>query len=178
MCSWLDTYWTRVREWFVPCVRVPAPSVPLCQKPPAEHLADVWQLVCTDSRLIASTRGLPVADTKKKISSHFLFAVLIRCIHPKQWGTYWGRRQLTSWRWTWRRRRRPSSCSDLGEGRRPGPETVSRFRQMGNPNGPSRRKSTFSAGSFCLPSHPKASHMLSNISFIPKSSYVKPARGF
>ncbi len=61
-------------------------------------------------------------------------------------------------RWMWRRRRCPSSYFGLGEGKHPGPGMVSQRRLMDSPNGPSRKRSTFSAGSFCPPSHSKTTH--------------------
>lgn len=64
---WLNTHWTRVGGWLLSCVYVPVPSIQLSQKPPTKHLADVWQLVCTDSRVTAITGGLPATDTKESL---------------------------------------------------------------------------------------------------------------
>lgn len=81
-------------------------------------------------------------------------------------------------RWMWRKRRCPSSYFGLGEGKHPGPGMVSQHRLMDSPNGPSRTRSTFSAGSFCPPSHSKTTHTLSNISLIYTYSYVELVQVF
>lgn len=71
---WLNTHWTRVGGWLLSCVYVPVPSIQLSQKPPTKHLADVWQLVCTDSRVTAITGGLPATDTKKSLQHIYMTA--------------------------------------------------------------------------------------------------------
>lgn len=76
---WLNTHWTRVGGWLLSCVYVPVPSIQLSQKPPTKHLADVWQLVCTDSRVTAITGGLPATDTKK-IPTAYIW-LLIHCLY-------------------------------------------------------------------------------------------------
>lgn len=100
-----------MRIWLHSCVSFPAPSVPLSQKPPAEHLADVWQLVCTDSRLAASTWGVPVTYTERtswflsfpnvRISSYNLTPYLLIRINYSIYCTVQNNEVFTVDTWNW-----------------------------------------------------------------------------